>query len=535
MRMQISRRKTVVISILAMIYAVILVFGSQIIKDDHIAYRNGITYMQIAGYFLLGNLILHLLYGVMPNIANTISGKEFPVFIKAVKVKLFIILWFMMFLLWLPILLACWPGVATYDINAQLEQIAHQAYSSHHPVVHTLLLEFCFKVAERLGGNDSNGILIYSLLQMGIMTSVFAGTVYYMLYRKMAKIWCGLVFLWYSLFPIHALFGVITTKDSLFSVFFLLTVLCIMQMREEHFWKCAWWQILAVISFTMMSIFRNNGYYVFLTLIPFLVIAYRKYIKRVLIIVVIVVALVQSYKGPFSNSLGVRPGDSREMLSIPIQQIARVYQNHQSELESIDKHLILELIDQDRLIHYDSHKSDTVKSGFQTEVFQENLRIYIDLWRKLGNEYWQDYLDAFFAMSYGNYYPKDNLPDTQIYRVYLELGARVDIPIESKIPRLFGGLEDLCLNSSYYRIPGLYLFFSYGFSFWIILFLFGRVIIDKTYGQIPPFIAIFLLYVTILAGPVALLRYMYPIMICVPLLLGECLGCSRSIKKKREE
>lgn len=525
MKMQISKRKTVVIAILAMIYAVILVFGSQIIKDDHIAYNNGITYMQIAGYFLSGNLILHLLYGVIPNIANTISRKEFPVFIKVGKVKLFILLWFMMFLLWFPILLACWPGVATYDINAQLEQITHQAYSSHHPVVHTLFLEICLKVAERLGGNDSNGILIYSLLQMGIMTSVFAGTVCYMLYRKMAKIWCGLVFLWYSLFPIHALFGVITTKDSLFSVFFLLTVLCIMQMREENFWKCVRWQIFAVISFTMMSIFRNNGYYVFLILIPFLGIAYRKYFKRLLIMVVIVVALVQAYRGPFSNALDVRPGDAREMLSIPIQQIARVYQKHQDELERKDRYLILELIETDRLIHYDSHKSDTVKAGFQTEVFQENMGIYIDLWGRLGSEYWQDYLNAFFAMSYGNFYPKDNLPDTQIYRVYLELGTRVDdIPIESKMPRLFGFLEDLCLNSSYYSIPGGYLLFSYGFAFWIILFLFGRVIIEKAYGQIPPYIAIFLLYATILAGPVALLRYMYPIMICVPLLLGDCLG-----------
>lgn len=521
MKMQISRRQIVVVAILAMIYAVILVFGYQIIKNDCIAYRSWVTYIQIVGYFFAGNLVLHLLYGFLPIIANTISRKEFIIFMNVEKVKSFFILWFLMFLLWLPTLLACWPGVATYDINAQMEQITHQAYSSHHPVVHTLILEICFKVAERFGGNNSNGILIYSLFQMGIMTSAFAGTVYYMLYRKMAKIWCVLVFLWYSLFPIHALFGVITTKDSLFSVFFLLTVLCVMQMQKEEFWKRAGWQILAVISFTMMNIFRNNGYYVFLMLIPFLGIAYRKHIKKLLLMVVIVVVLVQIYKGPFSNVLGVRPGDSREMLSIPIQQMARVYQNHQDELESKDRYLILELIEPDRLIHYDSHKSDTVKAGFQTEVFQENIKTYIDLWGRLGSRYWQDYLDAFFAMSYGNYYPKDNLPDTQIYRVYLELGARVDIPIESKMPRVFEILEDLCLNSTYYNIPGGYLLFSYGFAFWVVLFLFGRVIMEKTYEKIPPFIAIFLLYATILAGPVALLRYMYPIMICVPLLMGD--------------
>lgn len=63
--------------------------------------------------------------------------------------------------------------------------------------------------------------------------------------------------------------------------------------------------------------------------------------------------------------------------------------------------------------------------------------------------------------------------------------------------------------------------FGYGFVLWVVLFLFGRVIMEKTYEKIPPFIAIFLLYATILARPVALLRYMYPIMICVPLLMGD--------------
>lgn len=515
-------RKSKVIAVLALIYAGMLVFGSQMIENDCIAYKGVATYVQIAGYFLLGNMILRFLYGVVPRIINVTSKQDFPAFIRRGNIKLFAAVWLLIFLLWLPILLACWPGVATYDINAQLEQIAHRTYSSHHPVAHTLFLEFCLKTVEHLGGGKSHGILLYALLQMGIMTGAFAGTVCYMLYRKMPKIWCGIVFLWYSLFPIHALFGVITTKDSVFSVCFLLSVLCIMQMREESFWKYRGWKIFTGIVFVMMSIFRNNGYYVFLILIPFLGIACRKHIKQLLVILVVVIALVQFYRGPFSNALDVRPGDIREMLSIPIQQIARVYQLHQADLNTKDKRLILELIEEKQLIHYDSHKSDTVKAGFRTEVFQKNVKTYIDLWCGLGSKYWQEYLDAFFAMSYGNYYPKDNLPDAQVYRVYLELRSRTDVTIESKIPWLFKQLEEVCLSSSYYRIPGVYLLFSYGFAFWIVLFAFGKLVIEREYEKAPPFIAIFLLYATILAGPVALLRYMYPIMICVPLLVGDC-------------
>lgn len=430
-------RQSKVIAVLALIYAVMLVFGKQVMENDCIAYKSGVTYVRIAGYFLIGNLMLHILYCVVPRMINAMSEVGFPAFIRSGSIKLFAVAWLIMFLLWIPILLACWPGVATYDINAQLDQIAHQTYSSHHPVVHTLFLEICLKAAEHLGGGENHGILLYALIQMGIMTGVFAGTVCYMLYRRMPPIWCVIVFLWYSLFPVHALFGVITTKDSLFSVFFLLSVLSIMQMREESFWEYTRWQIFAVIAFALMSIFRNNGYYVFLILIPFFGIACRKHIKRLFVVLVIVVAVVQLYRGPFSNVLDVRPGDSREMLSIPMQQIARVYQFHQEDLNIKDKNLILELIEEEQLIHYDSHKSDTVKAGFRTDVFQKNVKTYIDLWCSLGGKYWQEYLDVFFAMSYGNYYPKDNLPDEQVYRVYLELKTRADIPIESKMPQLF--------------------------------------------------------------------------------------------------
>lgn len=147
-----------------------------------------------------------------------------------------------------------------------------------------------------------------------------------------------------------------------------------MQMREESFWEYTRWQFFAVIVFVLMSIFRNNGYYVFLILIPFLGIACRKHIKKLFVVLVIVVALVQLYRGSFSNVLDVRPGDSREMLSIPMQQIARVYQFHQEDLNIKDKNLILELIEEEQLIlHYDSHKSDTVKAGFRTDVFQKNV------------------------------------------------------------------------------------------------------------------------------------------------------------------
>lgn len=43
-------------------------------------------------------------------------------------------------LCWLPILLAYYPGIFAYDASNQVMQVINHDYTTHHPLVHTLLL-----------------------------------------------------------------------------------------------------------------------------------------------------------------------------------------------------------------------------------------------------------------------------------------------------------------------------------------------------------------------------------------------------------
>ena len=43
-------------------------------------------------------------------------------------------------LCWLPVLIAFFPGIAAYDMDFQMYQVASGDYSTHHPLLHTLFL-----------------------------------------------------------------------------------------------------------------------------------------------------------------------------------------------------------------------------------------------------------------------------------------------------------------------------------------------------------------------------------------------------------
>ena len=77
--------------------------------------------------------------------------------------------------------------------------------------------------------------------------------------------------------------------------------------------------------------------------------------------------------------------------------------------------------------------------------------------------------------------------------------------------------------------------FSPGFSFWCLI-IFGAICIYyKKYRYLLPIVILFALWITIILSPVSLLRYSYPIMICIPILSGIVFTLSENHKDIRKE
>ena len=63
------------------------------------------------------------------------------------------------------------PGSFAYDVPYQLRQVVTGAYSTHHPLLHTLLLGGLLQLGRALGNIDI-GAAIYTAVQMGLLAGV---------------------------------------------------------------------------------------------------------------------------------------------------------------------------------------------------------------------------------------------------------------------------------------------------------------------------------------------------------------------------
>ena len=90
----------------------------------------------------------------------------------------FWISWGVIFLLWLPALLASWPGVYVIDNVFQVQWFLEGNISVHHPILHTYILGFCMEAGKKIFGSYEAGLGVYSVGQMLILSGLFSYAVY---------------------------------------------------------------------------------------------------------------------------------------------------------------------------------------------------------------------------------------------------------------------------------------------------------------------------------------------------------------------
>ena len=123
----------------------------------------------------------------------------------------------------------------------------------------------------------------------------------------------------------------------------------------------------------MVIILRNTGIYIFLLYsVIFLCSLNRHKRKLFLKFMMFTLALWLLYVGPFYQYLHVEPADKRVMFSIPVQQMAKVY-NQGGDLLSDEKKMLFEILPQERLeYNYEPRLAGIADGG----AFRCSIEIY---------------------------------------------------------------------------------------------------------------------------------------------------------------
>ena len=183
--------------------------------------------------------------------------------------------------------------------------------------------------------------------------------------------------------------------------------------------------------------------------------------------------------------------------------------------------------DRDYIVRYVPHKGDEVRWGFDTAAFNEHKAEFFKLWIEKGLSHPLMYLDGFFSTNFGLWYPWDILPDDTTIRMYVEyfFGTETQeilgIHFDPKLPLFHQISYAICQDSVLTRIPVIGgILFGAGTFIWIVLFASFYLIWTKKWGPVfTILIPMWAYFLTLLFGPVSCMRYMYPYMTSLPIIL----------------
>ena len=427
-------------------------------------------------------------------------------------------------LCYVPMFAVTFPGSFAYDVPFQLEQVFTGAYSTHHPLIHTLLLGACVRLGHALG-HINLGAALYTGIQMTGLAACFALTCASIARQsgaRAAKL--GAVF--FALYPLHMMMAVNATKDVLFSGLFVLTLALV---REAMNAQKMGGRLTAgiVLCGALMLLLRNNALYAMAVWVVLTVILLGKRALRTAAAALLAIALSLGLGGAMQAATHAAQGDLCEMLSWPIQQLARARNLQGGRLTEEEQRAIDELMPGESWRLYDPTISDPVKFEFDTQAFLSDPEKYARVYLSIGKKCPKEYFDALLVHTYSFFYPYGE------YRVsgyYLQMGISDQyydwcdferISSQSLAPRVLASLSWRFGAKGAMQIPVVGYLFNMGVIVWLMLYFALR---ELYFGRLKGFAAALLpvlLWGTFLLGPVMAGRYIYPFVCCLPVLANR--------------
>ncbi len=295
------------------------------------------------------------------------------------------------------------------------------------------------------------------------------------------------------------------------------------------------------VSAALMMLFRHNGVYAyFVFAVVFLIIEAIKSLQAkrppylsVAIFAIIFLASFILYKGVdtgLTSVLHAESGEHQEILTVPIQQLGRVYQSHEADMSQEDKEILYRYISEEGLSHYAPRLSDILKLYFDNEEYASDSSSFWNLYFKYAKKYPATYINAWFLTSYGYWYPgavinvyQGNTVFTFTYTDSSYFGYEVEQPgtRTSFIPFIDAFYRKLSIEKFQQNIPVISLFFSPAAYFWFEMLLAFYALTRKKGSRIIVFGLPLLVWATALLGPTYLVRYVIILWYILPVLMHE--------------
>ncbi len=379
----------------------------------------------------------YMFSGIISNISNTVNAFS--------DLKVFILVFTLLIVLWMPYLIVLYPGSMWYDCASSILQMyGIKKLENWNPILQTILIGGSIRIGDWIG-NVNLGIFLYNCFQMLLASSVIAYMLL-LLYRpnKNEKIiWFGILI--YGLLPVYPIYITALGKDTNWSCFLLLSLACLWNEKNRPNWikkpKNILFCILALLGVCLL---RNAGIYVAICFCFVLLVIVPSQIRiRTFFGECVFIVTILFWSNCMLPALGVSIDNiSRDSWNIQFQQIARFVTLYPDEVTETDKETINLMLSYENMsTKYNPNIVDPIINGIYhgDTISEGNKRRFMKMYWNMFRRHPLCFIDAICAKCWGYFTPmkwesvkpftvigvhdvyisvKDALPDLQFYNIF---------------------------------------------------------------------------------------------------------------------
>lgn len=435
----------------------------------------------------------------------------------------FFVIWLIVFASFIPMFLYYWPVNVAYDAGYQVFQYMTDTVTTHHPILHTLLLGWAYNIGYE-NGDVNKSIQIYTIIQMVILSGSFAFFMKYLKDKNVIRPVRVIILLIFILNPVNSYFAISTVKGVLCAAFTILAMVFLMRAMDRGISVSN--MIMFVIAAILACMFRNNMPYA-IVVAGIIIALLRKKWKEKIVYLSLIVVVFTGYKA-FNSILiwstnATNMGVVRESMSVPLNCLARAALNHQDDMPDDLYSEIIAIIPETTLPQYSLCLADTIKNTANEKYIGANKLGFIKLVIKVGLRYPGEYIEAIGGLTLGYWYCLDEpyiltgttkLNDMSIQGDYPGIANRNLLPFGSELFDYMYGKEDGRLQMpliGWAWRPTIYV--------WGFLFALGYAIYKRNNRKLTLLMIPFMYLCTCFLGPVSWMRYIYINVAAFPIMI----------------
>ena len=542
-----------VCGILSLFLSVILIAGDSFMYSNSLelmtggAIRWAASLIRLAGYLPFFYRVFHALFiwldTALPGLSEKKGGAQkglFGAYLKLLSDRPVLTSFCTMWVLYLPMLITCYPGLMMGDTGDQLAQGANLMdfhpyvrliseevkLFDHHPVVHTKLLWLCVHLGQSLTGSWNAGAYTYCLVQMAITLLCYALALGILLrdtIRPVHSVWI-MVYLLYCPAMAHTL--MVMSKDIIYTGFLMLFMAALYGLLRRDASR----GILCEFILSMLGIlaFRKEGVYiVLLTLfMAFLTKALNR--RRCALLFVSVVILHLLWGDVLLPALKVSPGSKREAMSMPFQMTARYIVQYGDEVTDEERAAIDGVLDYDQVAELYNPTRCIVKKLYREDATREDMSAYIKSFFSMFLKHPNVYLIAAANFKFRYFYPSPidessyDLPYSDMWMGIVngnmaEAGLETDFHYPKGVLTYLRDIET-AIWDMLKGLPVLRILFSTSTYIWAVIIAVAYALLRRNGHMLTLLMPLVTTILVIMAGPRGggHNRYIIPLAVCIP-------------------